>query len=97
MNYILNGKKPVLEPNIMKWGKWFQDTPNRTVKKSNVGNVKVSTVFLGVDHGYDGKEPVLFETMVFGGSMDEEMLRYKTWEDALYGHNQMVESVKEAS
>ena len=94
MNYILNGKKTAAEPNLIKWAQWFENA-NRIVAKTITGGIKISTVFLGIDHSYDDKEPILFETMVFGGPMDEEMLRYSTWEDALYGHQQMVESVKE--
>jgi hypothetical protein len=52
-------------------------------------------VFLGVDHNFfDEGEPVLFETMVFGGKYDEEQERYITYEQAEQGHAQWVEKVK---
>jgi len=81
-------------------------TANRTVKKStadvkwdgnNLGQVKVSTVFLGVDYCCDEGEPMLFETMVFGGPLDEECERCSTWEAAEQMHDKWVEKVKQAT
>src|SRR5947207_774053 len=49
--------------------------------------IDVSTVFLGIDHGWGRRElPVLFETMVFGGKLDEWQWRYCTLEEAQVGH-----------
>ena len=53
-------------------------------------------VFLGLDHQYGEGPPVLFETMVFGGELDQEQVRYHTWEEAAAGHAAMVERVKAA-
>jgi hypothetical protein len=57
-----------------------------------IGEVRVSTVFLGIDHAWEGP-PLLFETMVFGGPLDEEMERYSTWEEAERGHAVMARRV----
>ena len=57
----------------------------------------VSTVFLGIDHNFGEGKPLLFETMVFGGKLDEETERYSTWEEAVEGHNHMVEKVNAMS
>ncbi len=51
--------------------------------------VLVSTVFLCVDHAFMGS-PVLFETMIFGGRYDEYQERYKTFDDALHGHERAL-------
>lgn len=62
----------------------------------------MSTVFLGMDHGYawmdrqPGYRPLLFETMVFGGALDSHQQRYSTWAGAEYGHEKVVLLVKEA-
>lgn len=48
--------------------------------------VTVSTVFLGVDHGFDGATPVLWETMIFGGPYDGEQWRYASRGAAIDGH-----------
>lgn len=60
-----------------------------------LGKVRVSTVFLGLDHQFEkGGRPLIFETMVFGGSLDDECERYSTWAEAETGHAAMVERVK---
>ncbi len=56
--------------------------------------VRISTVFLGIDHCFGDGEPQLFETMIFGGKLDQEMWRYSTWEQAAKGHQEAVERVK---
>ena len=101
-NYILNGHEAIEEPDIIKWAQWFEganrivnkSTANVTFKGEKVGQVKVSTVFLGIDHSFGDGEPLLFETMVFGGKLDEEMDRCSTWEAAEKMHELMCEKVK---
>ncbi len=47
------------------------------------GNIKVSTIFLGIDHNHTGKgEPILFETMVFKGNKDVFQYRCSTYSEA---------------
>lgn len=49
--------------------------------------VWISTVFLGIDHNFsDEGPPIVFETMVFGGFLDQEMRRASTWEEAQFNH-----------
>lgn len=103
VNYILDGKNVVKEPDLIKWAEWMAKA-DRTVKKDigtiriggkNMGNVAISTVFLGIDHGFgDNKEPVLFETMVFGGELDGYQDRCSTWEAAEKMHELACEKVK---
>ena len=52
----------------------------------------VSTVWLGLDHGYGRSEqPIIYETMVFvRGMSDEYCQRYTTAELALAGHQLVV-------
>ena len=75
--YILDGKNPVPCDDIHEWGKWYE-TANRHVEKTNIGEAAVSTVFLGLDHNWGEGDPLLFETMVFGGKHDEYCERYST-------------------
>lgn len=57
-------------------------------------DVRVSTVWLGVDFNVGGRGPPLFfETMVFGGPTDEEQHRYSSEEEARLGHSGVVEMV----
>lgn len=56
--------------------------------------VEVSTVWLGLNHNYGSGRPLIFETMVFGGELDNEMDRYSTLDEAIAGHQRMVERVQ---
>ena len=90
--YILVGRQIIPEPDLLKWAQWFE-THNRVLKKSYLfGDIKVSTVFLGLDYGYHwlGGPPVLFETMIFGGKLNYEQWRYHTYGGALAGHKNAV-------
>lgn len=98
--YILNQLgEPVPEPDLSKWGKWmgqnFEDSLRR-VKRETIGDCDVSTVFLGLDHNYGVGPPILWETMVFGGKMDQEQARCSgSREQAEAMHAKMVRLVKE--
>jgi hypothetical protein len=79
----------------MTWAEGFEKD-NRHVADETIGGVRVSTVFLGLDHSFDGGRPLLFETMVFGGALDQEQRRCTTWDEAEKMHAAMVERVKAA-
>jgi hypothetical protein len=93
--YILKGHKPVKCDDLMWWAWWFE-TADRHVRDTARDDVRVSTVFLGIDHGWDGRRE-LFETMVFvnGSSVDCE--RYATWDEAEEGHARWVAQVFKAT
>ena len=96
-NYVLDGKVPVPCDDILKWARRFE-AADRTVAKTDIGGLHVSTVFLGIDHGFSAGPPILFETMVFGLPDDEErMKRYETWEQAEQGHAEIVKEIQGAS
>ena len=90
---------PVEEPDLHTWARWF-DTAHRTLaidrdESDPNKTITVSTAFLGIDHNWlpHGK-PVLWETMVFGGLLDQETDRYTSKEAALAGHQAMCARVK---
>jgi len=57
--------------------------------------ILVSTVFIGLDMGMGGgRDPLLFETMVFNGPCDDEMDRYSSWVEAEAGHESFCTRVK---
>jgi hypothetical protein len=91
-NYILVGKEPKQVDDIIEWAKSFEGS-NRTVEKTTIGDVDISTVFLGIDHSFGGGEPLLFETMIFGGDDDGYQERYSTWDEAVKGHKFACEKV----
>lgn len=86
--YILEGHRAVRCDDLIVWARWFEKG-DRIVKQETIGESRISTVFLGSDHRLGNGPPVLFETMVFGGSYDQETDRYMTWEDAESGHAEM--------
>lgn len=92
--YILdeNGE-PVPEFNIFKWSNWFHFAKNRQVCRHNLGRVDISTVFLGMDHGWGRGLPVLWETMVFGGQYDGYTARYTSKYGAKHGHQIILKMV----
>ena len=85
--YILDeNNKPVKSP-IIQYSEWIEANPERkAVKQEHIGDVRISTVFLGLDHAWNSDIPVLWETMIFGGEHDQYMDRYTSIEDAIEGH-----------
>lgn len=97
-HYILAGHTPI-KVSFSRWFCWFCSTvtspDERRVAKTEVGEAVVSTVFLGLDHRQSlHGEPVLFETMVFGGEHSGKQERYSTWGEAEVGHEETVKLVK---
>ena len=91
--YILEGKQTVECNDLITWARWFE-TGNRRVAEDIISGVRISTIFLGLDHAFRGGPPMLFETMVFGGALNEEQERCTTWDQAEQMHKNMVERVK---
>ena len=85
--YILdNNNKPIPKP-VLEAAQWLEDNDHRrTVKRDEIGDILVSTVFLGLDHAWNSDVPVLWETMIFGGEHDQYQERYTSHKDALEGH-----------
>ncbi len=93
--YILDGHTPVLCHDIEKWGMWMM-LDRAQVGETTVGEMWVSTVFLGIDHGFMHiGPPVLFETMVFLGHESISCDRYCTWEEAEAGHAKVVQTARD--
>lgn len=67
----------------------------KRVGRTKTWNGEVSTVFLGLDHSWNGPPPLLFETMVFGGTHNQDCERYATWDEAEKGHAAMVAKVND--
>lgn len=98
--YILDkDKNPVqCDPqDIVRWGEWMVKSDNKIVAQTHIGDVMVSTVFLGIDHNWSFEgAPILFETMVFGGDkdLDSYQERYSTYKEAMEGHLEAILAVK---
>lgn len=84
--------------DLLMWAQWFE-TADRRVAYDVVGPWRISTVFLSLDHNFDGAgPPVLWETMVFGSGeghwRDEWCHRYASRDEALLGHATTVALVR---
>jgi hypothetical protein len=89
--YILKDGEVVPCPDLMEWAKWYERADEqRRVGYDIIGGVRLSTVFLGLDHSFGSfggmSMPVLFETMIFGGPLDGTQERYCTIEQARLRH-----------
>lgn len=91
--FILKDRQVIGTNDLMEWGRWMQ-TDERLLFADEIHGVRISTVFLGLDHAFGGRPPVLFETMIFGGEHAEEMWRYHTWDEAARGHKKAVKLVR---
>jgi hypothetical protein len=82
--------------DIHEWGRmWDDESKARRVAADDVNGYWVSTMFMGMDLSFGDSQPLLFETMVFGASMDENYVdRYETWDQAVIGHAKAVEWAK---
>lgn len=116
MFYRLRGHEVEEVFTVQEWGRWFQ-TAERHVAQTTLPmdddgtTAWVSTIFLGLDHGYTmNGPPVVFETMVFiqvpegrrhsqEADFDDEcetFNRYATWDEAAAGHERIVATVTAA-
>jgi hypothetical protein len=86
--------------DIETWAEQYKSLSRsnlRHVSDQTIGNYRISTVWLGIDHNfYNELYPLLFETMVFpkDSYADIYMQRYSTWNEAVESHKKTVEWVK---
>ena len=82
---------------IMDWAARLKDPEVKGVAQTQVGDLLVSTVWLGLDHNLVGGLPLIFETMVFDGDHNpasEGQSRYSTEAQAVQGHDTLVAMLK---
>lgn len=85
--------------------KLLRDLAYKRVGDDQVAGCRVSTVWLGIDHGFnmlrdkdtptDDYKPIIFETMIFGGPHDKYQERYQTLEQAKKGHERIVQRLSQ--
>ena len=93
--YDLKGK----QIGMWEWSE-LQHT-HKIIARSEMCGYLVSTVYLGIDHGFNDEEPpLIFETMVFGQDERTEktdlhnyQYRYFTLEEAKEGHQEICKMV----
>ena len=100
-HYYLNEDHSYTPCDLMTWAMQLEElweARKKHVAVDIIEGKRISTVWLGLDHSYDGRKPLLFETMIFaddeiGG--DIYMDRYTTWEEAEAGHQKAIQWVKD--
>jgi hypothetical protein len=100
--YILVGHEAqrVPDADLLTWAAWYEANASTTcrVALTEIGAVRVSTIFLALDHRHLGDgPPLLFETMTFGGERHLARERCSTWQEAEAQHAAAVARVKGAA
>ncbi len=80
-----------------EWSALFE-SDQRFVEKTDVGDYMVSTVWLGMVHGFSDGAPLIFETLVFLGAesfecapdFEDLQRRWATRAEAAAGHAEIV-------
>lgn len=86
--------------SMLDWTRRFEDNTYKRVAFDQVGDIDISTVWLGLDHNFSGTgSPLIFETIVFGGppDVDNETQRYATEAEARAGHAAWLERARAAA
>ena len=89
-HYILDVNNNPVASSEHDWAKWFA-TQNRVIRRTETDNGIVSTVFTGLASRNNG--PFLWETLIMGGTMNGEMDRYSSHDDAVKGHWSYVKKI----
>jgi hypothetical protein len=102
MNYYNRQGEPI---DLLTWGRLFEDLEYRTIARHYVRGWMISTIWMGLDHGFGlMSRPLIFETMVFppGDEAEDEGIfsehwqeRYFTEEEAQDGHGKALSWVVE--
>ncbi len=91
--YILNENNVPVKSTFEEFASSTKQM-GHSLQKDLAKNCRVSTVFLGYDHGYGETHlPLLFETMVFDGDFDGYQMRYSTYDEAIQGHKEILEKI----
>ena len=98
--FTLVGRIAVPCLDLLNWGQWMEknhqnrhvgdDLLETSVEGEKI-SIRVSTVFIGLDHNFGEGDPLLFETMIFGGPHSGDTYRYHTWGEAEEGHRKWLD------
>lgn len=91
--FVLNEQgEPVRERDVEAWSRWFAQADRSVARSTVTARVTVLTTFNGVDDVPDpDMAPRLFETRVFGGVLDGEVVHHCTRAQAIAEHHALVE------
>lgn len=85
--YVLDGKTAKVATRD-EWAQWLKDSRDKKrIASTEYGDdIRVSTVFLGLNHAWGDGPPMIFETMIFGGEHSDDQVRCSTYEEAEAQH-----------
>lgn len=93
MSYWILEKMRPKRVSYFEYAAWIE-TNDRRIDFTEIGDIRVRTVFCGVDHSFGDGPPLLFETTVTGGAYENSTWRYATLGEAKRGHHDAVDEVK---
>jgi len=97
---ILHKDKYGNEISMDQWTRLLGNYDYKRISQKKLWNgLWVSTVWLGLDHGFSGRRELWFETMVFkaGGHSEVNCDRYETLLQAKHGHIEIVKKYEKRS
>ena len=87
--YKLERQTPIAVESFMEWYLWIMSA-STTVMINEIKDSIISTKFIGIDLnpgiGNSKSQPMVFETLVMGGTLDGKRNFYPTWDEAIQGH-----------
>ena len=63
--WIIKDGLAVPEDDLLSWAHWYESERGQYSLLDTIAGIRVSTVFLGMDHNFGKGEPILWETMIF--------------------------------
>jgi hypothetical protein len=97
--FILRDGEVIEEPDYSTWSAWYESSFKdvELIAEDDLGGSVVTTRFLSMAMSLaQNSPPMIFETVVRGGWMDNEKERFATLQEAMTGHKTWVRRVREA-
>jgi hypothetical protein len=103
MFYKLDENKNAVPCSATEWGDQREEmrkTRSKHVAEDYINDKRISTVWLGLDHGFEFEDnknykPLIFETMIFEKGDEIYCNRYSTWKESEEGHKKAIQWVKD--
>lgn len=95
MHYILDENKKPVKVELIEWAKWFEE--NRILKHTDLcnGNVRVSSVFVGIEQDAGMFETAtLYKGNILKGELETIITRCDTYKKCLKNHEVAIKNVE---
>lgn len=81
--------------DVERWIELFSDKNYSRIALDRIGLIKISTVWLGINHNFGNGLPIIFETVVFHNDIAEDQYRYSNLQEAKINHKSLVLKIQE--